>query len=87
MVAAAVSFFASAAFGAGGGGVEVEGADAEGEGDVLGGVGLGGEAFGEIVDPGVEVVDPGFDGEVPEAELGGVVGWSRRGRWRSSDRC
>ena len=34
-----------------------------------GGVGvvLGGEALGEVVDPGVEVVDPGFDGEVPEA--------------------
>ena len=77
MGAAALSFFASAAFGAGGGGVEVVGADAEGEGDVLRGVVLGGEALGEVVDPGVEVVDPGFDGEVPEAELGGVVGERR----------
>jgi len=60
-------FFCIVTFGAGGSGVEVEAANAEGEGDVLRGVGLGGEAFGEVVDPGVEVVDPGFDGEVPEA--------------------
>ena len=26
-----------------------------------------GEALGEVVNPGIEVVDPGFDGEVPEA--------------------
>ena len=45
------------------------GADAEGEGDVLRRVVLGGEAFGEVVSPGVEVVDPGFDGEAPVAEL------------------
>ncbi len=56
-----------AALGAGGCGVEVEGTDTEGQGDVLYGVGLGGEALVEVVDPGIEVVDPGFDGEVPEA--------------------
>ena len=47
--------------------VEVVRADAEGEGDVLSGVGLGGETFVEVVNPGVEVVDPGFDGVKPPA--------------------
>ena len=62
------------ALGAGGGCVEMVGADAEGEGDVLRGVVLGGEALGEIVVPGVEVVDPGFDGEVPRADFVGGEG-------------
>lgn len=64
------------------------GSDAESEGNVLRGFSLGGEAFGEVVVPGVEVIDPGFDGEAPGAKLidgeGGappIVGKSReRGR-------
>ena len=50
------------------------GADAKGEGDVLRGVVLGGESLGEVVAPGVEVVDPGFDGEVPGADFVGGEG-------------
>src|SRR5665213_2459755 len=49
-------------------------ADAEGEGDVLRGICLGGEPLCEVVVPGVEVVDPGFDGEAPGAELVGGEG-------------
>jgi hypothetical protein len=74
------------ALGAGGGGVEMACADAEGEGDILRGIMLRSEAFGEVVLPGVEVVDPGFDGEVPwtdfvEGEDGGpeVIGESAEG--------
>ena len=33
------------------------------------GIGLGGEALPEVGAPGVEVVDPGLDGELPGAEL------------------
>ena len=47
----------------------MKGADAEGEGDVLCGIVLGGETLGEVVGPGVEVIDPGLNGEVPAAEL------------------
>ncbi len=50
------------------------GTDAEGDGNVLRGICLRSEALGEVMNPGVEVVDPGIDGEVPEAEFVGGEG-------------
>ena len=73
-----LQLFGVGTVGEGRGLVEEVGADGEGNGDVLrrevalrgvGRVGLRGKALAQVVAPGVEVVDPGPDGEGPGAEL------------------
>ncbi len=55
--------------GADGGDFQVVGANAEGEGYVLGAGFLSGKTLHEVGGPGVEVVDPGFDGEEVMTDL------------------